>query len=320
MWQTVPFSFLAGLLTLVGIVTIKLFHDQALRYSHYINSFAAGIILTVAIASLLPHAVEQNRHAGLYALGGFAAFLVLETFLVLHSGAEVHYPERSNGAARGIVFFWGLFLHSLLDGVIIAAAFAGGNRIGLVTTLAVVSHELPEGITTFALLLRKLKERTAMSLAIAVALATPVGGLIGLDERHDGNRGQAGRSEKGLHDGPDGALCGHVHDQQIGALGGETVCAEVKAVGPHAPAGLSEDLNGRDVLGLSRTDDDDRVHPSERIGHDEPAFVRALQPYGHRHDAVRVVGGRHKHPNGPRARDDLLRIGAGQRKATGALG
>ncbi len=180
MWQTIIFSFLAGLLTLVGIVTIKLFHDQALRYSHYINSFAAGIILTVAIASLLPHAVEQNRHAGLYALGGFAAFLVLETFLVLHSGAEVHYPDRSGGAARGIVFFWGLFLHSLLDGVIIAAAFAGGQRIGLVTALAVVSHELPEGITSFTLLLRKLKERTAMALAVAVALATPVGGLIGL--------------------------------------------------------------------------------------------------------------------------------------------
>ncbi|NIO09410.1 MAG: ZIP family metal transporter, partial [Deltaproteobacteria bacterium] len=80
----------------------------------------------------------------------------------------------------GLVFFWGLLLHSLLDGLIIAVGFATDHEVGMVTALAVISHELPEGITTFSLLLQNMRDRTAMALAFAVALATPAGGWIGL--------------------------------------------------------------------------------------------------------------------------------------------
>jgi len=174
------YSVMAGALTLVGIGLLKVWHQAALRYSHYINSFAAGLILTAALSALLPRALHENENAGAYALGGFVAFLVLETFLVLHSGAEVHYPRGMKSRAQGMTFFWGLFVHSFLDGLIIAMGFATGPDVGLLTSLAVISHELPEGITTFSLLLQSMKHRQAIVLAIAVALATPVGALVGL--------------------------------------------------------------------------------------------------------------------------------------------
>jgi len=179
MWSTITFSCLAGLVTIWGILITRLWRRSSLRYSHYINSFAAGIILTTALVEMLPRGLMYNEDAPLYTLGGFVAFLLLETFLVLHSGAEVHYVGR-RGATKGLIFFWGLFLHSLLDGVIIAIGFATDYRVGLLTALAVISHEFPEGITTFSLLLENLSERKAMALAFAVALATPAGGLIGL--------------------------------------------------------------------------------------------------------------------------------------------
>ena len=152
---------------------------SSLRYSHYINSFAAGLILATGLMELLPRGLTYNEEASLYALGGFVAFLVLETFLVIHSGAEVHYPERRD-AAKGYVFFWGLFLHSFLDGLIIAVGFGTDYRVGLVTALAVISHKFPEGITTFSLLLQNISDRRAAVFALMVALATPAGGLIGL--------------------------------------------------------------------------------------------------------------------------------------------
>jgi zinc and cadmium transporter len=179
MWSTIIFSCLAGLVTIWGILITRMWRRSSLRYSHYINSFAAGIILTTALMELLPRGLTYNEDAPLYAIGGFVAFLILETFLVVHSGAEVHYVGR-RGAAKGVVFFWGLFLHSLLDGVIIAIGFATDYRVGLLTALAVISHEFPEGITTFSLLLQNLSDRKAIVLAVMVALATPAGGLIGL--------------------------------------------------------------------------------------------------------------------------------------------
>jgi zinc transporter ZupT len=179
MWQIIVFSGLAGLITVLGILLTKSWYRSFLRYSHYINSFAAGLILTIALIELLPLGLDYGEQASLYALGGFVAFLILETFLVVHSGAEVHYPHR-RGTAKGFVFFWGLFFHSLLDGLIIAVGFATDYQVGLVTALAVISHEFPEGITTFSLLRQNISDRKATVLGVAVALATPVGGLIGV--------------------------------------------------------------------------------------------------------------------------------------------
>jgi zinc transporter ZupT len=179
MWQTIVFSGLAGLITISGIFLTKSWHRSSLRYSHYINSFAAGVILTTALIELLPRGLKYSEDAPLYVLVGFVAFLILETFLVVHSGAEVHYPHR-RGTAKGLVFFWGLFFHSLLDGLIIAIGFATDYHIGLVTALAVISHEFPEGITTFSLLRQNINDRKATVLGVAVALATPAGGLIGV--------------------------------------------------------------------------------------------------------------------------------------------
>jgi len=179
MWQTIIFSGLAGLITILGILLTKSWHRSSLRYSHYINSFAAGLILTTALMELLPRGLKYNEDAPLYALGGFVAFLLLETFLVVHSGAEVHYPGRRD-AAKGFIFFWGLCLHSFLDGLIIAVGFAADYQVGLVTALAVIAHEFPEGITTFSLLRQNISGRNAMVLAVVVALATPAGGLIGV--------------------------------------------------------------------------------------------------------------------------------------------
>ncbi|MHC5033474.1 MAG: ZIP family metal transporter [Planctomycetota bacterium] len=177
MWAIV-FAAFAGAVTVAGILLLKAWHREALRYSHYINSFAAGLILAAAISALLPRALSLNEHAPLLCVAGFAAFLVLESFLVMHSGAEVHYPQRT--AARGMVYFWGLFIHSLLDGIIIAVGFAAGHRVGLMTSLAVIGHELPEGVTTFSLLLQKIEERRALVMSLAVAVATPAGAVVGV--------------------------------------------------------------------------------------------------------------------------------------------
>ena len=173
------FSGLAGGVTVAGILLTRRWHTQSLRYSHYINSFAAGLILTVALADLVPTAFKARHDAPLFVLAGFIAFLVLEVLLVFHSGAEVHYPQRREGVTKGLVYFWGLIFHSALDGLVIAVAFKANYEVGLVTSLAVISHEFPEGITTFSLLLNHIHARKALWLALAVAVATPAGGLMG---------------------------------------------------------------------------------------------------------------------------------------------
>ncbi len=179
------YAAIAGAATLVGISAVRWKQDFAVRYSHYVNSFAAGALIAIALAELLPEAVEHwepASNAMLVVLATFIAFYLLEAAVVFHSGAAIHFTEQCpvERHSKGPVIFSGLFLHSLIDGFVITVGFEVSTELGLLAALGVILHELPEGITSAALLLRSMKRRTALLLSVAVALATPVGAAIAL--------------------------------------------------------------------------------------------------------------------------------------------
>ncbi len=176
------YAGIAGAATLAGISVVRWKQDLAIRYSHYVNSFAAGVLITVALAHLIPESVELANNALQVVLASFIAFYLLEAAIGFHSGSAIHFYEgcpvvRHN---KGPVLFSGLFLHSLIDGFIIAAGFEVSLELGLFAAAGVILHELPEGVTSFALMLRSMSRRTALFLSVAVALATPVGAVIAL--------------------------------------------------------------------------------------------------------------------------------------------
>jgi ZIP family zinc transporter/zinc and cadmium transporter len=187
------FASLAGAATLAGISLVRWRQNLALRYSHYVNSFAAGALITIALAHLIPESVELTGNALLVVLVTFIAFYLLETIVVFHSGSAIHFEDNCQRPThnKGPVIFSGLLLHSLIDGFIIAVGFQVSLELGLFAATGVILHELPEGITSFTLMLRTMKRKTALYLSLAVALATPVGAAIALGPL-------AGLSESGL--------------------------------------------------------------------------------------------------------------------------
>ena len=173
------YSSIAGLSTILGIILVLLNEKLVLKHSHYVNSFAAGLILGIAFFHLFPESLELSENAVLFILMGFLLFYLLESVMVIHSGSEIHFKEKSNPHhTKGMVMFSGLFFHSLIDGIIIGVGFEVDPKVGLLTSLGVIVHELPEGVTSFALLINTIKRKTTLKLSIAVALATPIGALI----------------------------------------------------------------------------------------------------------------------------------------------
>jgi len=175
------YSSIAGLSTILGIILVILNEKLVLKYSHYVNSFAAGLILGVAFFHLFPESLELSDNALLFILIGFLVFYLLENVMVLHSGSEIHFKDKKGSRhTKGKVMFTGLFFHSFIDGIIIGIGFETDFTLGLLTSLGVIAHELPEGVTTFALMINSMKKKTALKLSIAVGLATPLGALISL--------------------------------------------------------------------------------------------------------------------------------------------
>ncbi|MHA1993362.1 MAG: ZIP family metal transporter [Candidatus Hodarchaeales archaeon] len=179
------YGTVAGLATLSGIILMRSKQEWAIKRSQYVNSFAAGLILALVFFHLLPEASELSEALAFPTIFlGFFGFYLLENFIVIHSGSELHFHEsdpclQHTSEINGVMAFSGLALHSLIDGVIIGVGFELGTEIGVLAALAVIAHEVPEGVTSFALINETLPEKSFI-LSVLVAIATPIGALVSL--------------------------------------------------------------------------------------------------------------------------------------------
>jgi zinc and cadmium transporter len=83
-------------------------------------------------------------------------------------------------AAPGTMILVGDTMHNVLDGVLIAAAFLIDIRLGVLTGLAVLAHEIPSEVGNFAVLLNSgMSRRRAIYWNLVTALGAVVGGVVG---------------------------------------------------------------------------------------------------------------------------------------------
>ena len=155
----------------------------------HLVSFATGALLGAALLALLPHAIETAGPDRIHGIGialaaGIIAFFVLEKMVLWrHCHAdpcEAHAPqERHRARASATLILWGDAFHNTLDGVLIAAAFLTDAHLGIVTAIAVFTHEIPQEVGDLAILLNGGMTRSrAFILNIAVSLASVAGAAL----------------------------------------------------------------------------------------------------------------------------------------------
>lgn len=178
------YSSMAGIATIAGIYAIVFNEKIAKKFTHQLMSFAAGILLATAFLHLIPESAElSGDQAYLYVLAGFVVFYILESVIMVHAGPELHHISHFKGEHLGSsakMAFIGLLLHSLIDGVIIGVGFEIDPTIGAFATFSIIMHELPEGITTYSLMMLTEPKKKALAKSWAVAAATPIGTIISL--------------------------------------------------------------------------------------------------------------------------------------------
>lgn len=131
----VPLGLAAAAATLAG-------GALALRLSrrlHLILGFSAGAVIGVALLDLLPEALALSAApAAVFALtaAGFIAYLAADRAL------------SAGGGRRGHLGAGSLTLHSLMDGLAIGLAFQVSAGAAAVVTLAVLAHDVSDGVNT----------------------------------------------------------------------------------------------------------------------------------------------------------------------------
>ncbi len=177
-------TFLINLIAFVGALSLffnRKFLDKVLLI---LVAFSAGALIGGAFLHLIPETVakvgvDENKllTAFLYLILGFCIFFTLEQFIRWHH----HHGSRH----EKIMPFSYLILisdgiHNFIDGLIIAASFAVAFPIGVVTTLAVALHEIPQEIGDYGVLVYGgFKRVKALFLNFLSASTVILGGFVG---------------------------------------------------------------------------------------------------------------------------------------------
>ena len=183
----VVYTLLGSVFSLVGGILLLFREKLALRTSHFLASFAAGVLLAAAFFDLLPEALElekasQKEHAepvGLlvYVILGILLFFLLERFIYWF---HHHHDHASHGKKPTVpLIVLGDSVHNFIDGMVIAGTFLVSVPVGIVTSLAVIAHEIPQEIGDFGLLLHKgLSRKKVLWINIISSLVAVTGALI----------------------------------------------------------------------------------------------------------------------------------------------
>jgi zinc and cadmium transporter len=162
--------------------------DYALSaFLPYLVSVATGLLLATALLHLLPEAIatlgNTPRVWYLLAAGILGLFCVEQIVAaIVHAGdtgvVQVHaHGHAHHHSLRPANLIVASSLHSFLDGVSVAAAFAAGPRVGWITALAISLHEVPHRVGDFAVLLHAGYSATS---ALRMAVLPSLGALLGV--------------------------------------------------------------------------------------------------------------------------------------------
>lgn len=173
----IVFSLIGGLFSLIGALVLLRNKRTAQGLAKYATPFAAGALLAAVFLDLLKEGVSESSadQVLMAALAGILIFFFAERFL--HWFHHHHQHENSDPSITLIIV--GDVLHNALDGVAIAAAFLVSIPTGIVTTIAVAAHEIPQEIGDFGLLLSKgMARKKVIMVNIISALATTVAAVV----------------------------------------------------------------------------------------------------------------------------------------------
>jgi len=166
------------LISLVGIFTLAIKGKLLEKILFGLIGFSAGSLIGGAFLHLIPQALEktQSETVFYYLILGIILFFSMEKYFYwrhCHNGVcDVHAFTYLNLIGDG--------LHNFIDGIVIAVSFTVSLKLGAVTTLAVIFHEIPQELGDFGVLVYGgFTKRRALFYNFLSALTAMAGAIIG---------------------------------------------------------------------------------------------------------------------------------------------
>lgn len=179
------YSLLATtIVSLISLSGLALYRFR--NFSFVLVSFAVGALLGDAFIHILPQSYSSlpPTTVSWLIIAGVLLFFSIEKFIRWH---HCHDPDCQEHDNRGHIVSLSLIgdsVHNFIDGMVIAGAFLVDTKLGLVTTLAVILHEIPQEIGDFGIYIHQgIKLKKALLINLFTSLSAFAGCLLVLGFR-----------------------------------------------------------------------------------------------------------------------------------------
>lgn len=170
-------SLIAGLSTIIGSIFIFFKKNKNVLLNSF--AFAAGVMITVSLIDLIP---ESFSYLSTYYYPFPALLFVLICFVIgilISSFIDYYIPENNPIYKIGIISLIAIIMHNIPEGM---ATFIASNtdiKLGITLTIAIALHNIPEGITIALPIFYSTKSRKRALLYTTMAgLSEFFGALI----------------------------------------------------------------------------------------------------------------------------------------------
>ena len=171
-------TLINGLVAFVGAFSLLVKEKLLEKMLFVLISFSAGALLAGGLFHLLAESIEmlEMNTAFIILLFGFSSFFIIERFLHWHHCHE----GKCDVHAFTYLILIGDGVHNFIDGLVIAASFIVSAPFGVITTLLIIGHEIPQELGDFgALVYGGFKKKKALLFNFASQLTCVIGGIFG---------------------------------------------------------------------------------------------------------------------------------------------
>ena len=179
-------STLAGLSTLIGFIPVLLHLKNEKTIILTSLAFASGVMICVSLTDLIPESFQLLTSI----FKGFPALLFLLIFICIGVIASMlidkFLPKNDNKTITnkklyrlGLVSMLAIIMHNIPEGIATFLSSTTNSRLGFSLALAISFHNIPEGISiAIPIYFSTKSKRKAFFYTLLSGLSEPLGALI----------------------------------------------------------------------------------------------------------------------------------------------
>ena len=170
---------LAGLSTLLGFICILFNIKDSKQFISRCLIFSSSVMFTISLFDLIPSSYEYlikiyDNIPSLLIMATYALFGAIMAYLINRL-----IKEDNNLYKIGITSMIAIIIHNIPEGIITFMATNNNTKLGLVLGITIALHNIPEGIAIFIPIYYSThNKKKAFAYTLISAISEPLGALI----------------------------------------------------------------------------------------------------------------------------------------------